>query len=61
MMKEAVFDASNEALIEEAIQRFAEKGYQVACTSNAGLRPGLVRITWLPDSAFKETSDGENK
>ena len=54
MMKEAVFDLKDEALIEDAIRRFEEKGWKVACTSNLNVPENCIRITWLPKSCFTE-------
>lgn len=61
MIKTAVFNAEDEDLIGEAIEGFAKRGYQVAGMSNAGLEPGLVRITWVGEQYFKRSNVQEGK
>ena len=54
-MRECVFD--NQELADKAVELFAEKGWKLACISNLGLRPGLMRYTFLPASVFKESEE----
>lgn len=54
-MRECVFD--NQELADKAVELFAEKGWKLACVSNLGLRPGLMRYTFLPASAFKDSEE----
>lgn len=58
-MQVCVFDSEETAAL--AVKMFAEKGYRVACVSNTGLSAGMWRYTFLPNSAFTDSTDGENK
>lgn len=53
-MRSAIFRITDTDLIEEANQVFKKHGWEIGCQSNAGLFPGLIRITWFPPSAFKK-------
>lgn len=41
----------------DAVALAAKRGLQVACISNAGLKDGWQRITFLPESAFVKKDD----
>ncbi len=45
---------SSEAEWHAALEEMALKGLRLAASSNAGLPKGKVRLTFLPQSAFKD-------
>lgn len=56
MMVADVVDENWQA-IQASIDRHVAKGLRWAATSNAGLPDGKVRLTFLPESAFREPHD----
>lgn len=51
----------DELEFEKAKKEMKEKGFKLASISNAGLKHPTVRLTFLPDSAFKNSSyDGKD-
>ena len=43
--------------MDAAIEAQKALGYRIAASSNAGCPPGTNRLTFLPNSAFKDTKD----
>lgn len=49
----------DDADLPDAPTKFAPEGYRWAATSNAGLPKGKWRLTFLPESAFTDSPQGQ--
>ena len=56
-MKSVIAHSAEEA--ENLIKENWAKGLRIAAMSNCGLPAGSMRITFLPESAFKQDREGD--